>query len=51
MAILNQLGRDGFTDLLINRPDLADILFDIAHTILQNGEGLRHAPPMRFRRS
>jgi hypothetical protein len=39
IAILNQLGRDGFTDLLINRPDLADILFDIAHTILQNGEG------------
>ena len=39
IAILNQLGRDGFTDLLINRPDLADILIDIAHTILQNGEG------------
>jgi hypothetical protein len=39
IAVLNQLGRDGFTDLLINRPDLADILIDIAHTILQNGEG------------
>ena len=39
IAILNQLGRDDFTDLLINRSDLAAILFDIAQTILQNGEG------------
>jgi hypothetical protein len=39
IAVLNQLGRDGFTDLLINRPDLAAILIDIAYTILQNGEG------------
>jgi len=41
VKILNKLGREGFNELLLQRNDALILLFDIAHAILQNGEGYK----------
>jgi len=41
---LDELGPQGFTDVLLKDPDrerVAGLMMDIAHTILQNGEGFQ----------
>src|SRR5262245_39923557 len=42
IAVLNEIGQDGFTQVLASDPTrerAARLMFDIAHCILQNGEG------------
>ncbi len=42
VAVLTELGHDGFVQLLLNDPERqrdAGLILDVAHAILQNGEG------------
>ena len=41
VKVLDELGREGFNELLLQNNNAIDLLFDIAHSILQNGEGYK----------
>jgi len=46
VAALDKLGQSGFTDILLRDPgreNEAGLMFDIAHSIIQNGEGYYEA--------
>ena len=42
VKMLNDIGKDGFHEILLRRDDLPLLMFDIAHAILQKGEGYNH---------